>query len=153
MHKNNTGNKFWFDDGCTARGKEKRLSKGSRDPHTPLAARSISQQARWLRAAKRDNEHALERLTAFLGEQIQAYGKQNHWQLRGRHMALAEIVLEPFVHAQPLGERESAKRMGICRSAFLKNWTKKIEVIRPWVQQWASEIGEAPILVIVDHEE
>lgn len=134
-------NRFWFDNGVTAHGVENRRYKLSRDPHSSLAAMSISEPAKLLRSAVIDQcVDSADSLHNYLSGQVQEYAAAQSWGLKGRHGAVAEILLSPYIHNHLMSERECAKRMCINHSSFRESWRGKIGELDRWVKAWFCEI-------------
>ena len=138
-------NHLQFEDGQTARGKESKKHKCTRDPHTSLASRAISRPARLLKqcAGVKGCPLAYVDLTKHLAEQIDNHAAANRWRVGTRSFQLATIALNPYVFGKELTGDEAAKLMQISKRAYYSHWVPKLPAIRVWIKHWAHEVNLA----------
>jgi len=109
-----------------ARGVERRTMTDSKDPYSPLANRSLSQPAKWLREAMRGNESAENALKTFLGVQIEGTAKVANWGLKGNIKGLAAIAIHPYIYRCYMTQQDSADKCGISRRTYARSWEKSL---------------------------
>lgn len=135
-------NYLQFEEGQTARGKESKKHKCTRDPHTSLASKAVSRPAHLLRKCAGGDGCPLSyvELTRHLAEQIDNHANVNRWRVGARSFDLATIALNPYVYGKELTGDEAAKLMQISKRAYYSHWVPKVTGIRVWIKHWVNEV-------------
>ena len=127
-------NALQFDDGCTAKGTETKPQKRWRDPHTPLADKSVSPWASLLRTARKGDDKAADCLANCITKNAYEhawFNKDRACIERGEGFVkeLVMIALYRAIHGEGLTQRAAAARLGITLGPYQRNWEPRIAVI------------------------
>jgi len=61
------------------------------------------------------------------------------WPVNGIEEKLAEVIIYPFIYREMISERSAAAILGIPRSAYLKTWKKKVDILRSLYRSWTTD--------------
>ena len=120
-----------FDDGCTAKGKEKRPPKRWRDPHSSISSMSLSPRAKLLRDAIQGDIQAETSLVNQIADEVTAHARAENLNLQGRQATLVHLACYPYVYqAEAKSQRQSAYQLNVSRASYTRVWLPRIEAIR-----------------------
>lgn len=141
-----------FNDGYLHFTESRRHLIHSREPHTSLASRSLSEPAKLLIRARQGDIDCHVRLIRHCADIFVNHALKNGWQAtRERAEGVCELAAEPFVFGtscdesdedeKALSDAESARRLGISHNVFKNKWKTRVLIARQWVELWYREGG------------